>query len=268
MTGGYALGQGYRTYLPGLMRFASPDDWSPFGRGGIHGYAYVRGDPVNRSDPSGHILEEDFLRVVWENKPDRLGRQRPETPPAVYAPQPGFNEIEDDHFSPGAHVSDDAPIGTARARHDTNSASPAAGHVAQAGSVKAQLAAAFALVPEHPSTPLAPDIFDVPSAEATPYHPVLRTPIGEATMTVATGGAFSIGMDDGTGDLAVTPLTNPHSTPGAGLDRPRRAPLWDLRQWLTDFWSNDTDVYQVLFSPVEPRDPPPSRWPALQGKRE
>ncbi|ARP89137.1 hypothetical protein CAL14_01525 [Bordetella genomosp. 9] len=61
LTGAYPLGNGYRFYLPWLMRFAAPDDWSPLGRGGINPYAYCLGDPINRSDPDGHMalgLEE------------------------------------------------------------------------------------------------------------------------------------------------------------------------------------------------------------------
>lgn len=55
ITGGYPLGHGYRHYLPALMRFNAPDDWSPFGAGGINPYAYCAGDPVNHVDPSGHF---------------------------------------------------------------------------------------------------------------------------------------------------------------------------------------------------------------------
>ncbi|MGC9458579.1 RHS repeat-associated core domain-containing protein, partial [Vibrio genomosp. F10] len=51
----YPLGNGYRMYSPTLMRFNAQDSLSPFGRGGVNGYAYCLGDPVNRSDPSGHF---------------------------------------------------------------------------------------------------------------------------------------------------------------------------------------------------------------------
>jgi len=51
----YNLGNGYRTYNPTLMRFNAPDSWSPFGAGGLNQYAYCEGDPINRSDPSGHM---------------------------------------------------------------------------------------------------------------------------------------------------------------------------------------------------------------------
>lgn len=50
----YFLGNGYRVYNPRLMRFHSPDSWSPFGAGGLNTYMYCIGDPVNSSDPTGH----------------------------------------------------------------------------------------------------------------------------------------------------------------------------------------------------------------------
>ena len=55
VTGGYLLGNGYRMYLPELMRFSAPDSMSPFGEGGIHPYAYCEDDPINHADPSGHL---------------------------------------------------------------------------------------------------------------------------------------------------------------------------------------------------------------------
>ncbi|MFD2644022.1 RHS repeat-associated core domain-containing protein [Pseudomonas japonica] len=55
LTGHYLLGNGYRAYNPVLMRFNSPDSWSPFGRGGLNAYGYCLGDPVNRRDPGGHF---------------------------------------------------------------------------------------------------------------------------------------------------------------------------------------------------------------------
>ncbi|MCO7536986.1 RHS repeat-associated core domain-containing protein [Pseudomonas asiatica] len=56
VTGHYLLGEGYRALNPGLMRFNSPDSLSPMGAGGINCYAYCGGDPVNNTDPSGHIV--------------------------------------------------------------------------------------------------------------------------------------------------------------------------------------------------------------------
>ncbi|VVN83652.1 RHS repeat-associated core domain-containing protein [Pseudomonas fluorescens] len=59
--GWYLLGNGYRAYNPRLMRFHSPDSWSPFGRGGLNPYMYCVGNPINRSDPTGHF---PFIELV------------------------------------------------------------------------------------------------------------------------------------------------------------------------------------------------------------
>jgi RHS repeat-associated protein len=53
--GRYLLGNGHRAYLPTALRFASPDKWSPFGRGGLNAYAFCTADPVNLVDPSGRF---------------------------------------------------------------------------------------------------------------------------------------------------------------------------------------------------------------------
>ena len=47
VTGHYLLGNGYRAFNPVLMRFNSPDSWSPFGEGWVN-HCVLRGDPVNR----------------------------------------------------------------------------------------------------------------------------------------------------------------------------------------------------------------------------
>ncbi|ANN71417.1 RHS repeat-associated core domain-containing protein [Bordetella bronchialis] len=60
----YPLGNGYRLYLPSLMRFNRPDDMSPFAAGGIHAYAYCVGDPVNRTDPRGRYPILTFASMV------------------------------------------------------------------------------------------------------------------------------------------------------------------------------------------------------------
>ncbi len=55
VTGHYHLGNGYRQFNPVLMRFNSPDSWSPFGKGGVNAYAYCKGDPRNHNDSTGHV---------------------------------------------------------------------------------------------------------------------------------------------------------------------------------------------------------------------
>ncbi|WP_335945418.1 RHS repeat-associated core domain-containing protein [Pseudomonas sp. G166] len=62
VTGHYLLGNGYRAFNPVLMRFNSPDSWSPFGERGLNAYGYGIGDPINRSDPTGHTPVRPFLK--------------------------------------------------------------------------------------------------------------------------------------------------------------------------------------------------------------
>lgn len=67
VSGHYLLGNGYREFNPVLKQFASQDNLSPFGAGGVHGFAYCGGNPANWTDPSGHLLWELILissRVV------------------------------------------------------------------------------------------------------------------------------------------------------------------------------------------------------------
>lgn len=65
VTGHYLLGNGYRAFNPVLLRFNSPDSWSPFGKGGLNPYAYCAGDPINRRDPSGHMNADDHLALTF-----------------------------------------------------------------------------------------------------------------------------------------------------------------------------------------------------------
>lgn len=76
----YLLGNGVRAFSPALMRFISPDPYSPFGEGGLHTYAYCAGDPVNYMDIDGNVK----LRVLTRNDRRSLS---PEPPPASTARQ-------------------------------------------------------------------------------------------------------------------------------------------------------------------------------------
>ena len=50
-----------RYYDPNLGRFLTPDTWDPILAGvDFNRYAYAANDPVNRSDPSGHIVESGW----------------------------------------------------------------------------------------------------------------------------------------------------------------------------------------------------------------
>lgn len=64
VTGWYHLGNGYRVYNPVLMRFHTPDRWSPFTSGETNAYVYCAGDPINHVDPSGHSNDSRLRRWI------------------------------------------------------------------------------------------------------------------------------------------------------------------------------------------------------------
>lgn len=110
-TGCYLLGNGYRAFNPVLMKFHSPDSWSPFGEGGVNGYAYCNGDPVNGTDPTGHTWWKSILNFTRLRKPSvmrapahqgSVSQQSAETPRRVHFSPPENQSGVSDAVQPGA----------------------------------------------------------------------------------------------------------------------------------------------------------------------
>jgi RHS repeat-associated protein len=89
VTGHYLLGNGYRAFNPVLMRFNSPDSWSPFGKGGLNAYAYCVGDPVNRNDPTGHT--SPLLAKLFGANAANVPAAIPPSPPISSTPLASAN---------------------------------------------------------------------------------------------------------------------------------------------------------------------------------
>ncbi|AMZ70283.1 MULTISPECIES: RHS repeat-associated core domain-containing protein [Pseudomonas] len=67
-SGWYLLGNGYRAYNPVLMRFHSPDSFSPFGAGGVNPYCYCLGNPIRFKDPTGHVSSVSRMKHPDEDR--------------------------------------------------------------------------------------------------------------------------------------------------------------------------------------------------------
>lgn len=96
VTGHYLLGNGYRAFNPVLMRFNSPDNLSPFRKGGLNAYAYSVGDPANRKDPTGHY--SSFFSTYSSFRPSwfaRFTEIKPwQPPPALSLPSQKIKGID------------------------------------------------------------------------------------------------------------------------------------------------------------------------------
>jgi RHS repeat-associated protein len=124
VTGAYLLGNGYRAFSPVLMRFNSPDSLSPFGTGGLNSYAYCVGDPINRSDPTGHTW--GWLTVVLR----RTGLMSPSAP--VAQPAASRNPSATIETIPSQTFSDKTPAWTTRDIIGGNAPLPYSGYVEMA----------------------------------------------------------------------------------------------------------------------------------------
>ncbi|CAI8935270.1 hypothetical protein EMIT0P43_50108 [Pseudomonas jessenii] len=116
LTGHYHLGNGYRQFNPVLMRFNSPDSWSPFGEGGLNAYVYCLGDPVNATDRSGHtpyplklLLKKLGLMSKSSKGKNRvsvtIANQKTTTPPPLNSPKTADQLNPDDFYKDDLNLS-------------------------------------------------------------------------------------------------------------------------------------------------------------------
>ena len=100
----YLLGNGYRAYSPTLARFCSADSLSPFTKHTHNAYAYCLGDPVNRYDPSGHILK--YVQQGWSYLKSTVVKPR-----SHYAEKARKAIIENPNYEKYSLLIDDPNVG-------------------------------------------------------------------------------------------------------------------------------------------------------------
>jgi len=100
----YLLGNGYRAYSPTLARFLSADSLSPFTTHTHNAYAYCLGDPVNRYDPSGHILK--YVQQGWSYLKSTVVKPR-----SHYAEKARKAIIENPNYEKYSLLIDDPNVG-------------------------------------------------------------------------------------------------------------------------------------------------------------
>lgn len=78
---GYFLGSGRRFSSVVRSGFLSYDSLSPFGSGGVNGYSYCGGDPVNYTDPTGKIRLQTGtsrpLKRTWRETKRMINQSSP-----------------------------------------------------------------------------------------------------------------------------------------------------------------------------------------------
>ncbi|WP_459207193.1 RHS repeat-associated core domain-containing protein [Pseudomonas sp. MLB6B] len=89
----YLLGQGYRAFNTRVMRFHSPDSLSPFAPYCMNSYAYCLGDPINFSDPSGHMPKAIKSRAskYGKNSTNLTHPSGPKSPTSPASPSSPLN---------------------------------------------------------------------------------------------------------------------------------------------------------------------------------